>query len=169
MTSLPRLLWRPSRNTFEFSVQQPTARVSARLSRSLSASPEMQGKVHNLGFKIWRKRDYAQNKGTFAPILYGVIVPEGKGSRLVAHFQLNPVMRLFLIVWFGGSAIIALLFLFTAIQQATPESQVIDALPFLIPSILPLLGWLILMVQQRRGREDERMIRSWIEDVVRSA
>jgi hypothetical protein len=129
----------------------------------------MQGKVHNLGFKIWRKRDYAQNKGTFAPMLYGVVVPDGKGSRLVAHFQLNPVMRLFLIVWFGGSAIIALLFLFTAIQQATPESQVIDALPFLIPSILPLLGWLILMVQQRRGREDERKIRSWIEDVVRGA
>lgn len=169
MSGLVQLLWRPSHNVLELTLQRPAEHISARLSRALSAAPEMQGKVHNRGFKIWLKRNYAQNKGTFAPILYGVIVPEGKGSRLVAHFQLNPVMRLFLIVWFGGSAIIALLFLFTAIQQATPDSQAIDALPFLIPSILPLLGWLILVMQQRKGREDEQKIRSWIEDVVRSA
>ena len=169
MTNALRLLWRPSRNIYEIELELPVDRVAARLSRALSAAPELQGKVQNRGFKIWRKRDYAQNKGTFAPILYGVIAPEGKGSRLVAHFQLNPVMRLFLIVWFGGSAIIALLFLFTAVQQATPESQAIDALPFLIPSILPFLGWLILVVQQRRGRADEMKIRDWIEGVVRSA
>ncbi|MEZ4639318.1 MAG: hypothetical protein R2856_30880 [Caldilineaceae bacterium] len=66
------------------------------------------------------------------------------------HFQLNPVMRLFLIVWFGGSSLIALLFLFNAIQQATPQPG--RRRPCPDPSILPLLGWVILVVQQRRGR-----------------
>ena len=169
MNRAARLLWRPSQNTIEMALPQSASQLSTRLSRALSTAPEMQGKVHNRGFKIWLKRDYAQNKGTFAPILYGAIAEEGKGSRIVAHFQLNPVMRLFLIVWFGGSSLIALLFLFNAIQQATPDSQAVDALPYLIPSILPLLGWLILVTQQRRGREDELKIRRWIEGVMRNS
>ncbi len=166
MSSITRLLWRPSPNTVEIQIDAPADRAFVLLSRALATTQEVNGTVVRRGFKIWRSRGYAKNSGTFAPILYGVISPANHGSRIDAHFQLNPVMRLFLIVWFVGTATIAAIFLFNGLQNATPESQAIDALPYLLPALLPLIGWLILIWQQRSGRADEARLRAWLEDVV---
>lgn len=165
MSSLVRLLWTPSRNQIEITSSLAPHRAAQQIEAALQTNKEFLGKVVNQGFKIWRSRDYAQNRNTFAPILYGVVGADGDGSRIDGHFQINPVMRLFLLVWFVGSAVMAAIFLMAATLRATPESTALDALPYLIPALLPLIGWLILRWQQGKGREDEIKIQSWLEEI----
>ncbi|MBX2998588.1 MAG: hypothetical protein KF893_08775 [Caldilineaceae bacterium] len=169
MADLARFLWSSSPTAVALTFSDPPEIVVQRLSCALQSNDEFLGKVVNYGFKLWRSRRYAQSRNTFAPILYGVVRADGEGSRIEGHFQLNPVMRLFLLVWFGGTAVMAAIFLIGGALRATPESSALDALPYLIPALLPLIGWLILRWQQRKGREDEMKIQSWIEEVVRSA
>jgi hypothetical protein len=165
--NLAYALWQSSPNTVELVLADPVETVCASLSAALDASEEFHGKVVNQGFKIWRSRNYAQSRNTFAPILYGVISPYTEGSRIDAHFQLNPVMRLFLIVWFIGTTALALLSLIGGLLRATPESSALDAFPYLLPATLPLIGWAVLRWQQRRGRADEERIKLWVTDVSR--
>lgn len=165
MANLARYLWSSSPNAIALTLADPPDVVTQRLSRALQTHEEFLGKVVNQGFKIWRNHDYAHNRNTFAPILYGVIRADGDGSRIDGHFQLNPVMRLFLLVWFVGSTVMAVIFLIAAALRATPESTALDALPYLIPALLPLIGWIILRWQQQRGRADEERIRQWLEEI----
>jgi hypothetical protein len=169
MSSLTRFLWSSSRSEFGCTLPDPPEIVTLRLMLALKQDAEFAGKVVNNGFKIWRKRDYAQSRNTFAPILYGVVTPTEEGSRVDGHFQLNPVMRLFLIVWFLGTTIIAFIFLAGGLLSATPESSAIDALPYTFPALLPLMGWALISWQQNRGRVDEEAIRGWVETVMRNA
>jgi hypothetical protein len=165
MANLARYLWSSSPNAIALTLADPPDAVTQRLSYALQTNEEFLGKVVNHGFKIWRNRDYAQSRNTFAPILYGVVHADGEGSRVDGHFQINPVMRLFLIVWFVGTTVMAAIFLIAAALRATPESTGIDALPYLIPALLPTIGWLILRWQQRKGKEDEIKIQSWLEEI----
>jgi hypothetical protein len=169
MANLARYLWSSSPSAVSLTVIDPPEAVIVRLSLALQRNDEFLGKVVNYGFKIWRSRGYAQSRNTFAPILYGVVSADRDGSRIDGHFQINPVMRLFLIVWFVGTTVMAATFLLTAALRATPESTALEALPYLIPALLPTIGWIILRWQQQRGRADEKRIRRWIEEVVRSA
>jgi hypothetical protein len=168
MSSLSRHLWSSSRSEFGRTFPDPPDTVTLRLILALKQNEEFAGKVVNNGFKIWRKRDYAQSRNTFAPILYGVITPAEEGSRVDGHFQLNPVTRLFLIVWFLGTTIIAIIFLAAGLLSATPESSAFDALPYAFPALLPLMGWALISWQQNRGRGDEEAIREWVETVMRN-
>lgn len=165
MTNLMSTLWRSSSNTIEIVLDHPVDRTCTSLQAALDASEEFHGKVVNRGFKIWRSRDYAQSSNTFAPILYGAIRPCPKGSRIDAYFQLNPVMRLFLTVWFLGTTTLALLSLMSGLWRANPDSSALDALPYLLPAALPFIGWGILHWQQRRGRTDEEQIKAWLLSV----
>jgi hypothetical protein len=169
MDNLARYLWSSSPNIISLTVSDPPEVVALRISRALEGNDEFLGKVVNHGFKIWRSRSYAQSRNTFAPILYGVVRAEGEGSHIDGHFQINPVMRLFLLVWFLGTTVIAAIFLIAAALRATPESTALDALPFLLPALLPMIGWIILRWQQQRGRADEERIRQWMEEVMRNA
>jgi hypothetical protein len=168
MANFVRYLWSSSPTTVSLTVSAPPKAVIVRLSLALQRNHEFLGKVVNHGFKIWRSRGYAQSRNTFAPILYGVVHADGEGSHIEGHFQINPVMRLFLLVWFVGTTVMAAIFLIAGALRATPESTALDALPFLIPALLPMIGWTILRWQQRKGREDEMKIRSWIEEVMRN-
>jgi hypothetical protein len=165
MTNLARYLWISSQNAIALTFPDPPEKVVLRLSLALAASDEFMGKVVNHGFKIWRSRRYAQSRNTFAPILYGIVRADGQGSRVDGHFQINPVMRLFLIVWFMGTTVMAAIFLIAGALHATPESTAIDALPYLVPALLPTIGWILLIWQQRKGREDEERIRDWLEEI----
>jgi hypothetical protein len=167
MSSVTRFLWSASRSEFGCTLPDPPETVTMRLAWAIQENDEFAGKVVNNGFKIWRKRDYAQSRNTFAPILYGVVGPAQDGSRVDGHFQLNPVMRLFLIVWFLGTTIIAAIFLAGGLLSATPESTAVDALPYTVPALLPLIGWALLSWQQQRGRADEEAIRGWVEQACR--
>src|SRR5690606_11110227 len=102
-THLARYLWTASRNRMVVLLAEPPEIVSGALACALAQSEEFLGKVANNVVKIWRSRRYAYSRNTFAPILYAVILPTSTGSRLAGHFQLNPVMRLLLILWFGGT------------------------------------------------------------------
>jgi hypothetical protein len=164
MANLTRYLWISSRNAIALTFPDPPEKVVLRLSLALAACDEFMGKVVNHGFKIWRSRRYAQSRNTFAPILYGIVRADGEGSRVDGHFQINPVMRLFLIVWFVGTTVLAVLFLTGGMLRATPESTALEAIPYMIPALLPMFGWGLLLWQQRRGRADEEAIRRWVEE-----
>ncbi len=169
MNSLTRLLWTPSHNRLVIPSALAPDTALGRLTAALAENGEFLGKVNQRAFKLWRARRYAHSRNTFAPILYGVIVPDEGGSLMIGHFQLNPVMRLFLIVWFVVTSLLALGLIITGFLNATADATARDALPFLLPALLPLLGWLLLRWQQGRGRADERAMRAWVENIVRSA
>lgn len=169
MRSPAQLLWTPSRSQIEILSTQAPTKAAQQLGLALQESDEFLGKVTGSAFKLWRARRYANSRNTFAPILYGVIVPTEEGSRILGHFQLSPVMRLFLAVWFGGSTLLAVTLLLMSIVRFTPDATAAEALPVLVLAMLPLLGWLILRWQQRKGREDEMKLRNWLDEVVRSA
>lgn len=166
MASPAQYLWTPSHNQVVIETTQPPSAAADQLRNALASSDEVLGRVVNQGVKLWRSRRYAHSRNTFAPILYAVFQPTASGSRLVGHFQLNPVMRLFLTVWFVGTTLTALAMLWVAWQRATPQSQPGEAIPYLLPALLPLLGWLLLRWQQSRGRQDEVAIQEWVQSAM---
>lgn len=161
---LPGLLWMPSPN--RVIVDSPLTADVALSRLQAGFSDEFRGRVEGNGVKVWRSRGYAASRGTFAPLLYGVITPAESGSRFAGHFQMHPVTRLYTAAWIGLSAVLALVFLIAAAQRATPGATATDALPVLLVALLPLAGLLLVRMQQRRGRADEETIRKWAEKVL---
>ncbi|MBI3957184.1 MAG: hypothetical protein HY328_00140 [Chloroflexi bacterium] len=159
-STLPGLLWTPSRNRVE--IDSPLASGTALAHLQVGFSDEFRGKVEGNGVKLWRSRGYAVSRGSFAPIFYGVVTETATGSRLSGHFQMHPMTRLYTAAWIGLSSLLALVFLVVAAQRATPESTGADALPVLLVALLPLTGTLLVRFQQSRGRADEEAVREWI-------
>jgi len=158
--SLPALLWTPSPNRAAFDSPLSPAEALARLQAGFD--DEFRGKVEGNGVKIWRSRGYSTSRGTFAPLLYGVVTPTATGSRLAGHFQMHPMTRLYTAAWLGFSGLLALGFLIAAAQRATPDATAADALPVLLVALLPLAGLLLVRMQQSRGRADEEAVRGWV-------
>jgi len=161
---LPGLLWMPSPTRVTVDSALSPKETLARLQTGFN--DEFRGKVEGHGVKVWRSRGYAASRGTFAPLLYGVVTPTATGSRLSGHFQMHPMTRLYTAVWIGLSALLALIFLVAAAQRATPVSTAADALPVLLVALLPLAGLLLVRTQQAKGRRDEETIRKWAEKVL---
>ena len=136
-----------------------------RIGETLASSADLSGRVVGRGVKIGLHPGRASQKGAFATIFYGIIQDEGQGSRLVGHFQLHPVGRLFVVAWVGLSTLLALALLAAGALRATPESTGGDALPFLAPVLLPLLGLALANWLRRRGRPDETAIRRWLDSL----
>jgi len=80
----------------------------------------------------------------------------------VGHFQWHPVGRIYAVAWTALSALIPLAFLVVGALRGTPQSSARDALPYLIPVLLPLLLTGMLYIQRRRDLPDERAIRRWL-------
>ena len=57
---------------------------------------------------------------------------------------------------------LALALLVAGALRATPESTAQDALPFMLPVLLPFLGLGLARWQRRRGRADEAALRDWL-------
>lgn len=165
--SLPAILWMPSPNRAIFDSPLSPEEALSRLQAGFD--DEFRGKVEGNGVKIWRSRGYAASRGTFAPLLYGVVIPTETGSRLAGHLQMHPMTRLYTAVWIGLSGLLALVFLVAAAQRATPDSTAVDALPVLLVALLPLAGLLLVRVQQAKGRADEEAIRNWIGEVLKNS
>lgn len=162
--SLPALLWTPSPNRATFDSPLSADAALARLQASFS--DEFRGKVEGNGVKVWRTRDFSASRGTFAPLFYGVVTPSATGSQLSGHFQMHPMTRLYTAAWIGLSSLLALVFLVAAFQRATTESNPGDALPVLLVALLPLVGLLLVRMQQAKGRADEAALRGWINEVL---
>lgn len=165
-----RFLWRPSPNQVDLASSAPPEQVLSQLQNALAASEEFAGRVRGNGVQIVRRRAFARVQGGFSPVFYGAVLAadkeEAASSRLTGHFQLHPVTRLFMLVWLGLGAVLALVFLVLGLLRATPESTAIDALPFAAPVLIPVLGAIVLLWQQHRGREDEEAVRRWLVHVM---
>ncbi len=67
--------------------------------------------------------------------------------------------------WILLSTLLALALLVAGALRATQESTAGDALPFLLPVLLPFLGLGLAHWQRRRGRPDEAAIRGWLDSL----
>lgn len=162
-SSVISLLWTPSKRRVSLKLRGDADTGARRLGESVDASEEVSGRVSGRGVKIERHPDRAARRGAFGSVFYGVVQGDGEDCRLVGHFQIHPVGRLFIAVWIVLSTVLALALLSAGAMRATPESAPEDALPFLIPALLPFFGFALAYWQRRRGRDDESSIRCWLD------
>lgn len=113
--------------------------------------------------KFRRLPEKSQAKGIFSLYFYGVLQESDGDCRLVGHFQWHPVGRIYALAWMGLTALISLSVLVVGALRGSPDSTAQDALPFVIPSLLPLILFGLLHLQRRRDRDDEKAIRRWLE------
>ena len=158
-------LWTPSRRRAILPLEGNVEAAALRLGDTMASSGEVTGRVVGQGVKIERHPSLARQRGAFAPVFYGIIQNEGENSRLVGHFQSHPVGRLYIAAWIVLSTLLALTLLVAGGLRATPESTARDALPFLLPVLLPFLGLGLAHWQRRRGRADEAAIRGWLDSL----
>ena len=158
-------LWTPSRRRLALELNGDADKAARRFGEMLASSEQVTGRVAGRGVKIECLPNSARQRGAFATVFYGIIQDEGEGSRLVGHFQIHPVGRLFVSAWIVLSTLLALALLLAGALRATPESTAQDALPFLFPVLLPFLGLGLAYWLRRRGRPDEEAIRVWLDNL----
>jgi hypothetical protein len=162
LTLLLSFLWTPSRRRVSLTLVGHANAAARRIEAALASSEEVTGRVVGRGVKIERHPRFARQRGAFIPVYYGLIKDDGEGCRLAGHFQLHPVGRLYIAAWIGLSTLLALALLVAGALRATPESTAQDALPFMLPVLLPFLGLGLARWQRRRGQADEAAIRDWL-------
>lgn len=167
-SSVFALLWTPSKRRVSLKFRGDADTGARRLGEWVDTSDEVSGRVAGRGVKIVRHPDRASRRGAFAPVFYGVVQGDGEDCRLIGHFQLHPVGRLFIAVWIVLSTVLALALLIAGAMRATPESAPEDALPFLIPVLLPFCGLALAYWQRRRSRHDEAAIHNWLNGLSES-
>lgn len=155
-------LWTPGQRQITLWLAGEPDEAAQRIKTALASSEDVVGRVAGRGVKIEIHPRRSNQHGVFAPVFYGLLQADGEDSRLVGHFQLHPVARLYVLVWIGCSVLLALAMLVAGGLRATPESTVQDALPFLLPALLPFLGLGLVRWQRRRGQADEAAIRAWL-------
>ena len=155
-------LWTPGRRQVSLPLDGNVDAAAQRLGAALASSGEVAGRVAGRGVKIERHPSQASQRGAFARVFYGMIREDGEKCRLVGHFQLHPVGRLYIAAWIGLSTLLALALLAAGVLRATPESTAQDALPFLLPALLPFLGLGAAYWRRRKGRPDEAAMRRWL-------
>ncbi len=167
-SSVISLLWTPSKRRVLVKLRGDADTGAKRLGESVDASDEVSGRVAGRGVKIERHPDRAGRRGAFGSVFYGVVQGDGENCRLVGHFQMHPVGRLYIAVWIVLSTVLALAFLLAGAMRATPESAAEDALPFLIPALLPFFGFALGYWQRRRSLNDETAIHNWLDGLSES-
>ncbi len=162
LKSLISFLWTPGRRRLSLDLEGDAEAVALRLAEALRESEEVTGRVAGGGVKIRRLPRKSKVKGIFATYFYAVLQENGANCRLVGHFQWHPVGRIYAAVWMALSGLVPLAFLVAGALRGTPDSTAKDALPFVIPLILPLLLTGIIYLQRRRDLPDEWAIRRWL-------
>ena len=168
MISHLSFLWTPGKRQFTIVLDRDAEAATRRIESSLASSGEVAGRVVGRGVKIERHPRRARQRGAFAPVFYGLIQEDGEGSRLAGHFQLHPVGRLYIGAWIVMSTLLALALLVAGALRATAESTAQDALPIVLPALLPFLGLGFARWQRSRGSADEAALRHWLETVSKA-
>ena len=164
-SSLFSFLWTPSRRQVSQELRGDADEAVRRLGEALGSSREVTGRVAGRGVKIERHPSQGSQRGAFAPVFYGVVREGEEKCLLVGHFQLHPVGRLYIAAWIGLSTLLALALLGAGFLRATSESTAQDALPFLLPVLLPFLGLGVAHWRRKMGKPDEAAIRQWLDGI----
>ena len=156
------MLWTPSRRRVSLTLGRDADEAAQRIVAALASSREVAGRVAGRGVKIERHPSMARQRGAFAPVFYGLLQDDGEDCRLAGHFQLHPVGRLYIAAWIVMSTLLALSLLVAGALRATADSTAQDALPFMLPTLLPFVGLGLARWQRQRGQADEAAMRDWL-------
>lgn len=93
---------------------------------------------------------HIRGRNSFVRSFNGRIVSADKGARIEGRFKLNPVVRLFIIMWIALTTLISLVFITNDMQSG------------LVSLLLPLAGMLIPRLGRLQSRQDEEAVRELI-------
>lgn len=167
MSMLSRLLWLPSPTRISQQTDLQPEILIHRLATALeSENSRIAGHITEHRVQLWHRVPGLNRPRTFAPLFVGAIHRSGEGSIITGHFQLPPVTRMFMLVWMSATTLIALAVIIAGLLQQSPDNQAADALPFVLPALLPALGLAVLKWAERQGRAEETAMRAWLEDIM---
>ena len=117
-------------------LQRLQARSQERLSISAWSLPERGSvfvKVRANRFRLFAQgHKYVRN--SFVLFFYGRVEESGDGARIIGVFRMHPLVRVFLLIWFGGLAIMSVVFPFVAFSGKVQAGE-----PPVIFVVAPLL------------------------------
>jgi hypothetical protein len=111
-------------------------------------------------FRLWKRRYY---RNDFAPIIFGEVHPEGRGSRIEGRFGIQGFVRILHAAWLGFVGLLGL----TMVSSALSRGRTGD-----VGSAITILGGLfffgLLMPKAGRfiGRGEERNLREFLEETL---
>jgi hypothetical protein len=167
MSILSRLLWLPSSTRIVQEIDLPPDVFIQRLSAALETeNSRIAGRVMGHRVQLWRRLAGLERPRAFGPMFVGVVHESAGGSQMTGHFQLPPTTRLFMLVWMSATTLIALAVIIAGLLQQSPDSRAVDALPFILPALLPGVGLAVLKWAERQGRADEAAVGLWLKQVM---
>src|SRR6266403_5662660 len=114
-------------------------------------------------FRLYVRRDY---RNSFAPLFSGRLISQVSGTRVEGRFGMNPFVKMFLAVWFGGVAIIGGMIFIMSVGQVlsgyvNENSRTLVGI--VAPLVLPFFGFLLVRFGKNLGCDEEIRILSWLE------
>ncbi len=124
------------------------------------------GEVTENTFHLQRRRYW---RNDFAPHLYGQIEAEARGSRVNAHFDVSPWVRMFMRIWLvvvalisGPIFVLSLLDLLTGSHHLTGDYVI----GLIVPPAMILWGFLLPRIGRFFGRGDERFLLDFVQQTL---
>jgi hypothetical protein len=93
------------------------------------------GNVYENQFEVKRAINY---RNSFLPIIKGIIKEDLRGSKIDVTMNLNPVVKVFMIIWFSGVLVACI---FTVVHLTGDKNLQVNPEPFkFIPFLMLLIG-----------------------------
>lgn len=108
-------------------------------------------------------------RNSFKPIFYGKLKEENRETIIEGSFNTQAFVKIFMIVWFGGTVLIGVpLFLAALIKLLNPHSMegIFYGDPLvgiLVPIFMPIFGIVLIKVGQWLGKKQEKEVIEFIE------
>lgn len=114
--------------------------------------------------KLWKRREH---RNDFAPCFFGVLSPEGPGSRLVGRFRMDGAVRLLIAFWVIFGVGITLATLPGLLDHLTNPNQRGHFSGFdFMPLGLLIFGVLLFMYGRRIGRAEETLLIDFLQTTL---
>jgi hypothetical protein len=150
-------------------LQRLQARASKRLSSSAWSPPEegtVAAKLRANRFRLFAQgQKYVRN--SFVPFFYGRVEASREGTRIIGSFRMHPFVHVFLAIWFGGLAVMAVVFPVVAFSGNVQGGKP----PFVFvvgPVLMMLLGVGLVAVGRRLSRGQIPRLREFLREELKA-